>query len=162
MVSEKLIQYLKAQKAAYQVVPHLKRFTAQEIAQIEHAPGKEVAKAVIVKAKGKDLMAVIPADCMVDFLKLSAMLETDDIRLEEENEFAPLFWECEMGAMPPIGKLYGIPTFVDKSFLAQSEIFFNGGSHKESIRMLVSEYIRIAEAEIGDFGIPNATLQALK
>lgn len=160
MISETLKNYLKAQKVSYKGVSHPKRFTAQEIAQAEHAPGREVAKAVIVKAKGRDWMVVTPADSMIDLLKLSAVLETDDIRVEEEREFAPLFPECELGAMPPIGKLYGMNTFVDESFLKNREIFFNGGDHKESIVMPVSEYIRIAEAEIADFAVRREILHA--
>ena len=151
----RLKDYLKKNEVKFNIIPHLRTFTALETASAEKAPQWEVAKVVMVKIRDKDTMFVIPADRQVDLFKLSAELGTDDIHVEEEKEFEDLFPDCEQGAMPPFGALYHIPCYVDVAFENHKEIFFNAGSHEESIQLAMKDYLRLAEAEIGDYSVPK-------
>lgn len=150
MIPVKVRQYLKHERAPFEVIPHPETYTAQETAALEHVPGRQVAKVVMIKADDRDLMAVIPAPCKVDLMKLSSVLGTGHLRLESENEFGALFPDCERGAMPPFGPLYRVPCFVDVRLTRCKELVFNAGNHMESLRMPASEFLRIAEAEIAD------------
>jgi Ala-tRNA(Pro) deacylase len=57
------------------------------------------------------------------------------VRLATEAEFASLFPDCELGAMPPLGELYGLPVYVDESLSVDKEIIFSAGTHRDAIRM---------------------------
>ena len=144
---------LKEKGISYEMIPHPQRFTALETAEAEHVPGRVVAKVVMAKIGCKDVMFIIPADSLLDFFKLSAEFGTRDIRIEQEGEFEALFPDCEAGAMPPFGILYGIPCYVDARLLANKDIVFNAGSHDESLRMALKDYLLLSEAVIGDFSI---------
>ena len=155
MIPQRLKKFLDEKEVPYEIVDHAEEFTAQEMAQTEHISGRKIAKTVMVRADGRDVMVVVPAHCRVDLLKLGAALWIEDgLSIEREDEFADLFPDCERGAMPPFGKLYGIPCFVDRSLFEEPDIWFNAGSHWESIRMSSAHYRRIMDAEIGDFAVP--------
>ena len=55
--------------------------------------------------------------------------------LATEAQFRDAFPDCEVGAMPPFGNLYGIPVFVDKSLTEDEQIVFEAGNHHEAIKL---------------------------
>ena len=96
-VIKKLDDLLKKSKVKYEKIAHAETFTSQETAQVEHIPGKEVAKVVMVKADGKDAMMVLPASYKLDLSKAKALLKAKEVRLASEQEFISLFPDCEKG-----------------------------------------------------------------
>ncbi len=78
-------------------------------------PGVQIAKPVIVVADGRSVMLVIPASHVVQMSKLVGALAVDDVRLAEEREFESSFSDCEPGAPPPFGNLYGFDVYVDRA-----------------------------------------------
>jgi Ala-tRNA(Pro) deacylase len=153
MIGKRLKNFLDHEKVHYEILPHPERFTAQEIAAAEHTRGKEVAKVVMVKAEGKDIMAVVPATAKVDLFKLSKILGTEKIEVEQEKDFGNLFPDCEPGAMPPFGSLYNLPCYVDGTLLKEREIVFNGGNHQESVKISTKDFEKIAHAKIEDIAV---------
>ena len=149
-VIKKLDELLKKSKVKYEKIAHAETFTSQETAQVEHIPGKEVAKVVMVKADGKDAMMVLPASYKLDLSKAKAFLKAKEVRLASEQEFVSLFPDCEKGAMPPFGIIYNIPCFADKEIAENEKIVFNAGTHKESIKMSYKDYEKIAQPKLGD------------
>jgi len=105
----------------------------------------------MVKAGGRDIMAVVPANRMVSLSKLSAVLDTEDLSFDDEAELANLFPDCELGAMPAVGKPYDIPCYIDRSVLEGGEVCFNGGNHNQSVKLSAEDYQKIAGGEVGDF-----------
>lgn len=151
----KLERFLKKHHVQYEIIVHPTRYTSDETAEVEHVSGNCVAKVVVLKSKGKDVMVVLPASRSVDFLKISAWLGTQTVEMESEAEFEALFPDCEVGAMPPFGKLYHLPCYVDKSLKGTEEIVFNAGNHRESIKILTKDFFRVVNAEVGDFSVPG-------
>jgi Ala-tRNA(Pro) deacylase len=119
---------------------HRPAFTAQETAQVDHVPGREFAKTVVLKADQRLVLAVLPADQVIRFDILAADLACKRLVLASESEFSTKFPGCERGAMPPFGKLFGLQVYCDLSLARQDEIEFNGGTHTEIIRMAFSEF----------------------
>jgi len=110
-----LKEYLDKHNVKYIVVSHSPAYTAQGIASLAHIPGKELAKTVIVKLNGKLVMAVLPASFHVDLGRLKEATKVKAAELASEDEFKGRFAECETGAMPPFGNLYGIEVFADEN-----------------------------------------------
>jgi Ala-tRNA(Pro) deacylase len=151
MPVKKLKDFLDNQKIKYVTVTHSPTYTAQEIAASAHIPGKELAKTVMVKLDGKMAMAVLPASCKVDFDLLKKAAQADRIELASEKEFKDLFPECELGAMPPFGNLYGMEVFVADTLAEDEEIAFNAGSHTELIRLAYRDFERLVKPKVGKF-----------
>lgn len=141
----KLKQFLDERGVKYVTISHSKAYTAQEVAASAHIPGKEVAKTVMVKINGDMAMAVLPASYSVDFEQLKRATGSSTVELASEDEFKTLFPDCEVGAMPPFGSLYGMHTFMAASLAEDEEIAFNAGSHTELIKMPFSAYVRLED-----------------
>jgi Ala-tRNA(Pro) deacylase len=146
-----LQEYLDAHHVGYQVMAHPLAYTAQEVARLQHIPGREMAKVVMVKtAEGTSMMLVLPATHRVDFTALDTVLHTQ-ATLEEEREFRALFPDCETGAEPPFGNLFHLETLVDTSLTKDDEILFNAGSHRETLRMRYADYAELVHPRIASF-----------
>lgn len=151
MPSQKVKTYLDENKIKYITITHSLSYTAQEIAASAHIKGKGFAKTVLIKVKGKLAMAVLPGSYKIDFDMMKKALQTDDIRLANEQEFKDSFPGCEVGAMPPFGNLFGVDVYVAASLVEDEEIAFNAGTHTELIKMQYSDFERLVKPKIVRF-----------
>ena len=145
MIPASISGYLDRHHARYAVLTHPTAYTAQEEAAAARVPGNEWAKTVVCIADGQPVLAVLPAPFAVDLTSLKQLLHARSIRLAREQEFASLYQDCEVGAMPPLGPLYGQRVIVDEHLVSDPEIVFNAGSHQDAIRMPFSEFARVAQ-----------------
>lgn len=145
------IEFLDKSAVHYEVHEHPPAFTAQQMAAVEHEPGKYVAKPVVVKADGKYLMCVLAACYKIDMAALKRQLGAKSIALAEEQETAALFDDCELGAEPPFGNLYDLQTIMDKALEKDDHITFQAGTHAQAIRMSMADYRRLVQPRILDF-----------
>jgi len=151
MPIKKLKEYLDKNKIKYVAVSHSKAYTAMEIAASAHISGKDLAKTVMVKIDGKMAMAVLPASQKVDFDLLKKAVMAKQVEIASEGEFKNLFPECELGAMPPFGNLYGLDVYVAKSLAEDEEIVFNAGSFTELIRLSFQDYEKLVMPKVLKF-----------
>ena len=119
----------------YVCLNHSPAYTAQEIAASAHVSGKEIAKTVILKLDGTFAMVVLPGSLTIDFDLLRDAFSATTIELATEDEFEDLFPNCEVGAMPPFGNLFGLHVYVAPELAEDEYIAFNAGSHAELIQM---------------------------
>ena len=143
MPTKKLREYWDNEDIKYVSIFHSRAFTAQEIAASAHVPGKELAKTVMVKLDGEMAMAVLPADHKLNFDALNEASGKSEVELASEDEFKGKFPECEIGAMPPFGNLYGMDVYVDESLSEDKQIAFNAGSLIELIKMAYEDYEKL-------------------
>jgi Ala-tRNA(Pro) deacylase len=144
-------EYLDSQNVPYEWLPHPQAFTAQEVAHSLHISGKRLAKTVIVDADGRTVMAVLPASHRLLMPELKAALEARHLMMLPEGELAKIFPECDLGALPPFGNLYGIDVWVDRAITDQGEIVFNAGTHVDAVRMKYADYAQLAKPHVGRF-----------
>ena len=149
-VAAKLKAYLEEQGVEYEVLTHGEVYTSMEVAAAQHVPGDRLAKVVIVESGGKFIMLVLPSTRLVDFQALSKVLG-GEARLSTEEEFEVLFPDCETGAMPPFGNLYGLEVYVDESLAGIEDIVFEAGSHYETIRMRYEDLERLVSPSTATF-----------
>lgn len=145
--------FLEKEHAAYELLPHREAFTAQGVAAASHVSGWQVAKVIVVRPpkRGDPLMAVAPASCRVDLAALARVADRPQLELMPEAEMQGLFPDCETGAMPPFGNLYGLPVFVDACFPKAREIVFQAGNHHEVARMGYREFERLVKPIVAEF-----------
>jgi Ala-tRNA(Pro) deacylase len=151
MPSRKLKEYLDKNGIKYISIQHSPAYTSQEIAAQTHIPGKLLAKTVIVKVEGKMVMFVLPANRKVILPELRSALDAEKVTLATEEEFKELFPDCELGAMPPFGNLYGMEVFVSPELSQEQEIAFNAGTHTELIKMAYKDFERLVQPKVVSF-----------
>jgi len=149
----KLREFLDQQGVKYVTITHSPAFTAQEVAAAAHIPGKEMAKAVMVKIDGEMTMVVLPASMMVDFTRLLDATGAQEVELAHEREFKHLFPDCALGTMPPFGNLFGVRTLVAEELTEDEEIAFNAGSTTELIKLSYRDYDRLVRPRVLPFRI---------
>ena len=157
-IPKQLIDCLDGNKVSYEVLQHPEAVTAQRIAQAEHVKGRHHAKVVMVKSGDQRLMMVLPADHQIDLEKVEKAIG-NAVSLGKEQEFKTLFSDCAIGAMPPFGNLYGLPTYVEQSLAEQDYIVFEAGTHTDAIKMSYRDYEKIVKPKVNDLAIK---LQAMK
>lgn len=135
MSEPRLQQFLHEHAIGFETIHHARADGAQETAHRAHVPEREMAKTVLVKLDGRMAMTVLSADHRLDLAALRRATGAQRAELAHEDEFTPLFPDCEAGAMPPFGNLYGMDVFVDSDLRDDGDIVFNAGSHTELIRI---------------------------
>lgn len=148
-ISSRLQKYLEENSIDYRVHPHREVFTAQEVAEVEHVPGRDVAKVVMLRDGDDFFMVVLPAPARLDLDLARGALERPNTELAEEEEFSHLFPDCEAGAMPPFGNLYDLPVWVDESLTRDERIVFNAGTHTQTISVLYDDFERLVRPKVG-------------
>ena len=148
MPVRKLKEYLDQNGVRWVSIVHSPAYTAQEIAASAHVKGRELAKTVMVKVDGKPVMIVLPASQRVDFQVLRDITGGETVVLSSEAEFRELFPDCEAGAMPPFGNLYGMDVYVSARLAEDEEIAFNAGSHTELMKLRFADFERLVQPRV--------------
>lgn len=149
-----VLQYLDEKGCAYKVTEHKPVYTAEQLASAEHVSGRQVAKPVVIRADGRFYLCVLPADRRIDLYALQKHLKAKNVRLADEREMNQLFADAELGAEPPLGNLYNLPTLMDKKLAKDKEILFQAGSHEQAVWMSMKQYKKLADPVIGSFSYP--------
>ena len=105
--------FLQARSVRFEVLLHAPSHSAAHLAGSVHVPGRSVAKAVLVRAGDAFALAVLPATHRVDPDRLAEILRVSTLRIATEAEVEAVFADCEPGALPPFGRLYGLTTVLD-------------------------------------------------
>jgi Ala-tRNA(Pro) deacylase len=150
-IMQSLQRLLDDNHVRYQVHAHPTSFTATETAAADHVPPSEMAKVVVLKSHERFLLAVLPATHTLDLDRLRETVGDARLRLASEPEFADAFADCEPGAIPPFGQLFGMPMWVDDSLGREREMVFNAGNHRETVHLAYDDFVRLAQAEFGEF-----------
>jgi Ala-tRNA(Pro) deacylase len=147
-------EFLREAHVAYMIVPHRPACTAHEEAAAMHVPGRDWAKVVICFVDGAAVQAVVPAPMTVNLDRLRDLARGTEIRLAREDELPRLFPDCEPGAMPAFGPLYGQRVFVDVALAEEPEIVFNAGAHTEAISTRWADFSASVRPIVGRFADP--------
>ena len=151
MKGEKLKEYLDKNQIQYEMIHHPLAYSSTKTAHLAHVHGYEMAKPVVVKIDGRLVMVVMTANQRVNISLLKALFQTDDVELASESEFVRKFNDCEMGAMPPFGNLYGMEEIVSDELAKDEEIVFNAGTHTDLIKMKYRDFENLVHPRIVNF-----------
>jgi len=151
MPVKKLKEFLHREKIKYISIVHSPAFTAQEVAASAHVTGRELAKTVIVQLDGQMAMAVLPANRKIVLQDLREVTGSDQVKFVAEEDFKTKFPDCETGAMPPFGNLYGMEVYAAASLAENEEIAFNAGSHTEVMKLAYRDFERLVKPKVVSF-----------
>jgi Ala-tRNA(Pro) deacylase len=150
----RLKRFLDAHEVSYKLHRHTPAYSATAVAKAERVPLSEMAKVVLLRGGGRYLMAVIPASRRLDLPQVRRVTEQPGLELANESELAQLFPDCETGAMPPFGNLFGIAVWVDDTLGRESVTVFNAGTHSETVHMRYADFVRLVKPSFGTLAHP--------
>jgi Ala-tRNA(Pro) deacylase len=151
---QRLEDYLRENGATFEVQHHARAITAQEVAATEHVPGMMFAKTVMVIGDEEMAMFVLPAPYHVNPERAAEALGASEVRLAGEEGFESAFPDCEVGAMPPFGNLYGVPVHVDRVMAEDETIVFRAGTHTDTMSVRYADFERLVEPNVAEFADP--------
>ncbi len=136
--------YLDRTGIHYSVDRHPYASTSMRTAQVAHVPGDQIAKGVLLKDAAGYVLAVVPATHYVRIGKLDEQLGRD-LETAPEDDLASVFSDCEIGAVPALGRAYDLDTVVDQSLRGQPDIYFEGGDHEELVHLAGEDFEELME-----------------
>ncbi len=139
-------------KVGYTHLTHEHVSTSEDAAKIRGTNIEDAAKAIILKVQSKDgnytfIQAIIPANQRIDLKKLKMLLDSKNVALASPDEVLERTG-CTVGSVPPFGKLFDIPMYMDESILKKDLIVFSAGTHNDSIQMKAQDYYGILEPKV--------------
>ena len=149
-----LLRYLQSNKIEFQVLEHDPAFSAHDVAAVAHIPESEMAKAVLIKIDEHHWMAVLRADQRINQQMIRRVFGAKNVQLAHEEDLGMLFPDCQIGAMPPFGNLYGLPVLLEECLADDEEIVFNACTHTKAIRMKFKDFRHLAKPVIAGFAEP--------
>ena len=150
-IPQRVREYLDSRNVPHEWLQHAQAFTAQEVAHSIHFSGKHLAKTILLSADGRLVMGVIPASHRLNLQELRTLLEAKRLEMVTEDELAKLFPDCELGALPPLGNLYGMEVWVDRALGESEDIVFCTGTHVDCVRMKYSDFAGLVTPRVGCF-----------
>ena len=152
-IAKRLKEYLDREKVLYEVLTHSQAHTASELAQALRMPRNELAKVVILRVGERFVMTVLPANWKVDLRRIGEILHVYPVRLATEEECQRLFPDCELGAIPPFGNLYGLEVCVDHALAEDEEIVFPAGTRYQAVKLQYQEFARLVRPSVAEFHV---------
>jgi Ala-tRNA(Pro) deacylase len=134
-MSFRLYEYLQSRGTLYDVRMHEHSDSSAETARSANIRAGQLAKPVILEDEDGAVMAVVPADRTVRIARLARLLGRRGLRLCPEERLSSMFEDCELGAVPPVGMVWDMPTVVDAELDAAEMVYLEAGDHEQLLRM---------------------------
>lgn len=146
-VYEKIIQLLESNNIEYQALQHEPTPTCEDSARVRGTSMDQGAKALICMADKKPMLIVLPCSQKLDVKLFKQRFNIKDLRFASPEEITDLTG-LQIGAIPPLGIILDLPTYVHSLLQSQISIAFNAGDRTRSIIMQYADFAKIQKAEI--------------
>jgi Ala-tRNA(Pro) deacylase len=147
-ILKKLKGVLDEAKIPYEVYNHALAYTAQEIAAKQHISGNQMAKVVMLDVDGELIMAVLRGNDKINLTTVMRSLAATHVRMATENEFVSRFPDCEIGAEPPFGNLFGVKVVMDAALEQDEYIYFNAGNHVQTVCLKYRDFKKLVNPRV--------------
>ncbi len=146
----RLENLLKERGVHFGVLRHQPVFTSEEAAAVRGVALSSGAKALICKLDPGFLMFVIPADRKLDSKQVRQALGIHGLRFATREELKQLTG-LPPGAVPPFGRLFGLPTYCDTRLGENERVNFNAGDNSISVSLRYEDYLKVENPTLGSF-----------
>ena len=133
----------------FNLISHPYSNSSLQTAQFAHVSPKHVAKAVMTHDGDTYRLCLIPSTNRLVTSWLNDHMN-GHFRLVAEQELADLFADCEIGAVPALGQVYGFPVIWDSTFSTMDEIFFESGDHENLVKVDKGAFMQLMAGQEQD------------
>ena len=153
-ISAKLNKFLSQNKVKFEEIKHRQVFTGlDKAATLRVKPGL-IAKTLVMRS-GKDLaMAILAANRNLNKKKFAKASKLKNPDFVSETLIKNRIKGFKVGAIPPFGQLFKMPTFIDRGLLKEKMVFISAGNYETSLK-LSSKVLEKLGAIKSDFSEPR-------
>jgi prolyl-tRNA editing enzyme YbaK/EbsC (Cys-tRNA(Pro) deacylase) len=150
---DRIRAWLMAEGVALREVHHEPTRTSEDSARARGEELKVGGKALLLKVDDAFRLFVLSAHRKLDSAAIKQRFGAKKTRFATPGELAELTGLVP-GSVPPFGQpILPFPLYVDPSVFENERIAFNAGSLTDSIIMPISDYRRLAGAEVFRFSV---------
>lgn len=150
IVFAEIQQLLDRNRCPYTAEDHKPTPRSIDASRVRGTPIEQGAKAIVLRSSGSFLLCVLPGNKTIDFKKVRLLINAKSLSLATPEEVKQVT-SCVIGSVPPFGRIFNIPAYIEKSILRNEYISFNAGMLTRSITMKTEDYIKIARGKIEEF-----------
>lgn len=153
MLNPQIRDFLDSSDVKYQIVEHPQVFSTIEEARALGIEADEIAKTLVMQVThepGDLALAVIPGSRKISNKKIREVFGTKHAHLATEDEMGREFPQYEIGTVPPLGELLDLPVYVDERLIAHDSILFSGGTHTDSLKMQIEDFLNLTDTILVD------------
>lgn len=151
-VPPKIIKFLEAFKVKYEPLQHRTVYTAFDKAATLKVAPKMIGKTLVLKLDKNPAIILIPANKNLDKEKLKKVAKVKKIDFLKESWMKKNLKGVKIGAIPPLGNLWKLLTFIDGSLINQTKVIINSGDYNWSIKITPAIFKKIIpDLTIGSF-----------
>lgn len=140
--------YLTRRGMVFEVADHPRAVTSLEEARALGIAADEVAKTVALTTGRGHALLVLPASRRLDLRLAREAVGDHGARLATEDELEQAFPDCELGALPPLGSLLGVPAFVDPEVMEHDSVIFAAGTQTASVKANPADLFRDEQVQV--------------
>ncbi|GAB3371009.1 YbaK/EbsC family protein [Spongiibacter taiwanensis] len=133
-VAPRIEAHLRKVGVSYDLLEHPFSKTSMDTAHRARVPPAALAKAVILHDGECFRMCVIPANKRLMLEQFNSWLG-GRFRLATEDELSALFDDCEPGAVPALGQVYGMSVVWDDELDGEEDVYLESGDHRHLIHL---------------------------
>lgn len=141
---QQIVKLLKTNNISFEELDHEPVYTSEDAAKVRGLSLDGGAKSLLLKTKDRFVLVVLSGSKKLDSKKLKKTLGIKEMRFASPAEVKDMMG-CIIGACYPFGSVAQLETYVDQSLLNQTNISFNPGLHDKSLKIKLSDYIKVEQ-----------------
>lgn len=159
-LANRIQPFLEAHRVPHELRLHEPTQTLTEAAESSRLNLHSLVRAVLLKDAQGLVLAVLPADHLLDFDAIRQCLKRELVPAERHIA-ASTFPDCEPGSVPPVGAPYALTTLVHTPIFNQEALCFEPGMHDRLICMTGEAFAELhCESQQADIARPLSMLES--
>ena len=104
----------------------------------------------MIHVESGPVLAVVPSNHRIDLTRCRSCSTAGSGSPARPARRA--FDDCDIGAAPPVGSAYDVPTVIDRSLTGLDRVWFEGGDHRTLVTIAGADFDRLMrDARQGGF-----------
>jgi Ala-tRNA(Pro) deacylase len=149
MLPAKLSKFLVSHGVKYEEIKHRQVFTGLDKAATLGIKPNLVVKTLVLRSGKNLVMAVLAANRNLNRQKLSKKAKLKNLDFVSEKVMKSRFKGFKVGALPPFGQLFKIPSFIDAGLLKEKVIYVSAGNYETSLKISPAALEKLGAAKAG-------------
>lgn len=149
-VARNIEKYLHHNSIDYSLLEHTYAEGSFNTARVANIDNHCLAKGVLLRDEDFHYtLCVLPSSHKILRHTLNQIFDRH-MHLVEEDELVQFFKDCEAGAVPVVGKAYGIDVIWDDDLMDNAVIYMEAGDHRHLIAINQSEFSKLMKNTLHD------------
>jgi Ala-tRNA(Pro) deacylase len=136
------MEHLNHKGVYYELLAHPHSLSSLETARAAKVPPGQVAKGVLTHDGDNYLLCVIPSNHRLSLPWLNHS-RGGNFSLVSEHRLGEFFDDCEVGAIPALGQVYGLHVLWDSALADHEDLYIEGGDHENLIHVTRGAFMEL-------------------